>query len=245
LLKQWPAIFTRDVLVSIDQANKHSVRMLFELATATAETTKWPVHMKDKDVLLHSLRRRVEQVGDRFQGPWKECLQPSGAIHWKSAGAFSLKLGEPAENSDQVPVVIRHIGGLETDLPRSVSTSKLAMQEWELVGLLHDRTATLKLGTFEIKLCSRFATELGPNADCIINEKGKVFSELGNAVVAALKTGVLAREWAGHQNMELARAAIEMETNNEDGRKAALAQKRKLIKKPDAPNQKKIKVSVL
>lgn len=244
LMRLAPDIFTPTVVAAIDKVDKDNIRRIFDLATATTQTMRWPSEAKSWDVLYRLMKQRADRVGNRMTKVWADNIASSGAINWATAGAFTLVV-ENIEGKETVRVA--HISGLRADLPARAGITTQDLDMLEIADPIHDRSAFLDLGGLDLKLHTRFPKGQGPNIEMIASNDASAILKtqaamIANEVAVAPLTEKLSHEQAVVQSETS--AAKEIVEDNDQARKKLAAATRKATTKPSGPALKKLRVCV-
>jgi hypothetical protein len=241
----FPTVMTNDVLHRVDSGDRQNIRSLFKLFTGTTDSTKWPQCAKDQDVLYWLMVELTQSVGPRVTEEWLKCVSIAGMIDWSKGGPYTLSV---VEQEGAKVVKLSHITGVHVTLPVDMVTAEMVKdKKCEVHDPIHERSAFLKVNGFNLQLHEQFPVGVGPNADPVINEKGKWIANKSAEIAEKLRKSTLVRVWSS--DGVVAQAAQELEVaflKNDEERRAIEALKRKeaLKNKPHGHVVKKMKVAI-
>ena len=162
-------------------------------------------------------------------------LRPLGVYSW---------VVEPLDD-DKFKLSIKHISGLVASMPEKFETlSRAECQNLNIQCAGSDLDAYTLLGGLQLKLCTRFAANEGPNAEAIKNTRGVHFRDTAAALLAAKQKekgkGLEALDSERHIGLEIAAQTAVAEADSE--RKSEQCKNMQLKRKtpPGAPLRTKV-----
>lgn len=242
LMTELDNIFSPERLASIDKYDKDNVRRIFHLMHATTDQMRWPCEAKDKEVLTQLLRARALLVGARIHPKWAECISGDGSIDWSNGGAFALRTSKQSKDEAGPRVEIKHVSGVVAYLPERTKLTPSELKGVEISDPVSDKSASLDIGGFVLKLHTRFAKDVGPNLSVIGADANNSFKDAAAAMSESLRTGRSERTLNEEDLAKETETAQAIVAANEHCRKQEAAAKRKA--KPTGPGMKRMRVSV-